>query len=95
MQLHWGKAFLLQLLPESLQRRLAEAWVDPHYHSNEPIPHVNGATGQIIGDVAAPDLVRVSRKKLRTLLGSDQGPNIKVGAILSQDHKPGRLRDPV
>jgi len=80
MLLHWGKEFLMRTLPADLQARFHESLVDPAYDGtrDEPIPHVNGDTGEVIDRVAVPGVVRVSRKKLRALLTSGRDLNIAV-----------------
>lgn len=78
MFLHWSQEFLFQLIPQSLQERFPAALVDPHYASNDPIPHVHGITGSVIGAVTTPVITRVSRRKLRDLLATDQKSAIKV-----------------
>lgn len=78
MQLHWGKEYLLGVLPEHIQSHWKDATVDPHYDADEPLPHINGATGEIIAGTSFPGVVRVSRKKLRKLLGWRTQLNIKV-----------------
>lgn len=78
MTLHWGKDFLLQLLPEDLQQRFPEALSYPAYDGKKPIPHVNGLTGEVLGTVASPSFGRVSKRKLRQLLAPSQLVNIEV-----------------
>ncbi|EED15660.1 monooxygenase, putative [Talaromyces stipitatus ATCC 10500] len=69
MQLHWGKEYLFSVIPNHIQSRLREALVDPHYDAYGPFPHINGNTGEVIAEVHMPGIVRVSREKLRKLLG--------------------------
>lgn len=78
MQLHWGKEYLFSVLPNHIRLRFKEAMVDPHYDADEPFPHINGETGEIIATTSMPGLVRVSRKKLRNLLGWETKLNISV-----------------
>ena len=78
MLLHWGKDFLMKNLPADLQARFSETLVDPTYSGNEPIPHINGETGQVMQRVQMPGLERVSRKKLRIFLTKGQDLNISV-----------------
>ena len=78
MSLHWGQNYLSKLLPQDLQNRLRDSFVDPHYYGNDPVPHINAQTAQIIGTVSTPLMHRVSRKKLRHILSIDQGLDIKV-----------------
>lgn len=68
----------MKTLPENLQSRFNECKTDPNYPGDKPIPHVNGLTGEVMGRIAMPDMVRVSRKKLRTLLTSRGDLNISV-----------------
>ncbi|KAE8551371.1 hypothetical protein TMatcc_001314 [Talaromyces marneffei ATCC 18224] len=76
MQLHWGKEYLFSVVPDYIQSRLKEALVDPHYNADEPFPHINGETGEVIAEAHMPGLVRVSRRKLRRLLGWGTGLKI-------------------
>lgn len=68
----------MKTLPEDLQARFNEIKTDPDYPGDKGIPHVNGATGVVLGAIAMPDMVRVSRKKFRKLLTSKQDLNISV-----------------
>lgn len=52
--------------------------VDPHYDADEPFPHINGETGEVVAEAHMPGLVRVSRRKLRRLLGWKTGLNMMV-----------------
>ncbi|RVX72410.1 hypothetical protein B0A52_03598 [Exophiala mesophila] len=82
MLLHWGKEFLMSILPPELQARFDETLADPWYKGGDGIPHVNGATGEVLGRVVMPGLVRVSRKKMRNFLTSDGRLNISFGKRL-------------
>ncbi|KAK4893287.1 hypothetical protein LTR27_008410 [Elasticomyces elasticus] len=82
MMLHWGKDWLFRSLPPDLQDRFAETLCDPSYQGTQPIPHVNGQTGDVISTVEVPGLVRVSRKKLRNFLSSKRDLNIQFGKRL-------------
>jgi hypothetical protein len=81
MQLHWGKEYLFSVVPDHIQSRLKEAVVDPHYDADEPFPHVNGETGEVIAEVHMAGIVRVSRRKLRRLLGWKAGLNVVVFSL--------------
>jgi hypothetical protein len=81
MFLHWGKDFLIRNLPADLIARFSETLVDPTYSGNDPIPHINGETGEIMKEVEVPGLVRVSRKKLRTFLTKGQDLDISVSYL--------------
>jgi hypothetical protein len=89
MLLHWGKDFLMKLLPPDLQARFHETLVDPAYDgvAGVPIPHVNGETGRVMAEVAMPGLVRVSRKKLRAYLTSKGDLNISVRPVIEMYRK--------
>ncbi|KAI9658620.1 MAG: hypothetical protein M1821_002180 [Bathelium mastoideum] len=80
MLLHWGTPHLLSVLPDNLQSRLSETWVDPRYDWNEPVVRMDGATGEITARVPAKDLVRVSRRKLKEFLA--QGIKVEYGKAL-------------
>ncbi|EXJ76522.1 uncharacterized protein A1O5_01030 [Cladophialophora psammophila CBS 110553] len=84
MLLHWGKDFLMRMLPEDLKERFKETLVDPAYDGTEgiPIPHVHGETGEVMARIAMPGMVRVSRKKLREFLTSKQDLNISFAKKL-------------
>ena len=81
MQLHWGKEYLFSVVPDHIQSRLKEAVVDPDYDADEPFPHVNGETGEVIAEVHMAGIVRVSRRKLRRLLGWKAGLNVMVFSL--------------
>lgn len=78
MQLHWGKEYLFSVIADHIRSRLREALVDPHYDADEPFPHINGETGEVIAEAHMPGIVRVSRRKLRRLLGWETGMNMMV-----------------
>ncbi|KUL86963.1 hypothetical protein ZTR_05766 [Talaromyces verruculosus] len=90
MQLHWGKEYLFSVVPDHIQSRLKEAVVDPDYDADEPFPHVNGETGEVIAEVHMAGIVRVSRRKLRRLLGWKAGLNVmfekKLVSITHDEH---------
>jgi hypothetical protein len=52
--------------------------VDPHYDADEPFPHINGESGEVIAEAHMPGLVRVSRRKLRGLLSWETGLDMMV-----------------
>ena len=69
---------LNELLPLDLQARIREPRVDPHCETFEPVPHLNGKTGDVIGTVSSEVITRVSRKKLRRFLTEGRGLDIRV-----------------
>lgn len=67
-------------MPEHLRARMGELSVDPFTDFTEPVPYLNGLTGEVMGSVATPGgVMRISRKKLRHLLWQGQGLNTKAG----------------
>ncbi|KAK3645381.1 hypothetical protein LTR56_009108 [Elasticomyces elasticus] len=83
MLLHWGTQFLENVLPEHLRKRIKEPRVDPHCEMAElPVPHFNGATGEIIARVSSDVITRVSRKKLRRFLTEGEDLEIEYGKTL-------------
>lgn len=80
----------MSTLPAELQDRFDETLADPWYKGGDGIPHVNGATGKVMGRVQMPGLVRVSRKKMRNFLTSDGRVNISVSYRL---HRMTRCTD--
>ncbi len=70
---------MMRNLPADLEARFRETLVDPTYGGNDPIPHINGETGEVMKRVEMPGLVRVSRKKLRTFLGQDLNILVSCG----------------
>lgn len=91
MLLHWGKDFLLSVLPPALQARFKEVLVDPVYDGTKQttIPHVNAETGEVLASVAMPGMVRVSRKKLRNFLTSTEDLHIEVSLIGEVERNEG------
>ena len=77
MLLHWANEYLENLLPIHLQARAREPRVDPNNDTFDPVPHINGETGEVLGRIPTEVITRVSRKKLRNFLVED-GLNIKV-----------------
>ena len=59
----------------------------------EPIPYINGKTGETIGTVYTEGITRMSRKKLRHFLSHDEDLNIEVIDHLYSDcdHKAAVL----
>jgi 2-polyprenyl-6-methoxyphenol hydroxylase-like FAD-dependent oxidoreductase len=85
MGIHWSYETLVNLLPEQVSSRLvSEAAVDKSLnYSSAPangFAIYDGKTGSVLQEVASEGtLLRVSRRKLRTLLGN--GINVKVGVL--------------
>lgn len=69
LNLHWSIPILKELLPDSLQRRLAEAYCDPSYDASghETVIFLNSATGKEMNTISAPGIRRVNRRKMRKL----------------------------
>lgn len=86
MGIHWSYETLVNLLPEQLSSRLvSEAAVDKSLdYSSAPyngFVMYDGKSGDVLAEVPSEGtLLRVSRRKLRTLLS--EGINVKVGALL-------------
>uniref|UniRef100_A0A093USH3 Zeaxanthin epoxidase, chloroplastic n=1 Tax=Talaromyces marneffei PM1 TaxID=1077442 RepID=A0A093USH3_TALMA len=53
----WGMEYLFSVVPDYIQSRLKEALVDPHYNADEPFPHINGETGEVIAEAHMPGLL--------------------------------------
>ena len=79
MLLHWGQEHLEQLLPPDLKARVKQTRVNPAHEMTQPIPHVNGKTGEVLFQVQTPSINRVSRKKLREFFTKGQNIKIEVG----------------
>ena len=76
---HWGREFLLPLLPQELQENFPKAvLVDSSCKSDEPIPHLDGSNGQTLAQITMPGMMRASRRKLRQWLTSNDVLDIKV-----------------
>lgn len=80
MALHWGLPMLEALLPRHLADRVrVDGVVDPSLdyrtHPNNIISIYDGATGQLVKEVAS-DGLRVDRTKLRALCA--EGIDVKV-----------------
>ena len=58
--------------------RIKEVRVDPSHEMTEPIPYMNGKTGEVIGRVLNNVIARVSRKKLRRFLTEGEDLHVKV-----------------
>ncbi|KAI4598369.1 hypothetical protein KJ359_002778 [Pestalotiopsis sp. 9143b] len=84
MLLHWGAKHLENLLPAHLQARIKEPRVDPHHEMTEPIPYVNGQTGEVVGTVYTEGITRVSRKKLRHFLSDGEDLDIRYNKRLQR-----------
>lgn len=83
--MHWGKEFLLPILPENLQHKFPlEVLVDPNCDSDEPIAHVDGSNGQVLAEITMPGMSRVSRRKLRNWLTSNGSLNLVVCFAINQ-----------
>ena len=78
MLLHWGSPYLHRVLPEHLQARIKEPRVDPNHEMVEPVPYLNGETGEVVSSVPTEVITRVSRKKLRRFLTEGEDLNIKA-----------------
>jgi hypothetical protein len=68
------------LLPSSVLGRLSEAQVDPYFDSSKvegyTVPFYNGKTGDHIVEIPMKNSVRVSRRRMRSLLS--EGVDIQV-----------------
>lgn len=69
MSIHWSKPLLEELLPGHLWNRLLEAQVDPSFDAaaEYSIPFYNAKTAQLIKVAPTPNVIRVSRRKMRDL----------------------------
>ncbi|KAK4543969.1 hypothetical protein LTR36_004743 [Oleoguttula mirabilis] len=82
MLLHWGTEYLGRVLPDHMQKRIKEPRVDPSYEMIDPIPYINGDTGEVLARVPTDVITRVSRKKLRRFLTEGEGLSIEYGKTL-------------
>ncbi|KAF2716966.1 FAD/NAD(P)-binding domain-containing protein [Polychaeton citri CBS 116435] len=85
MGLHWGVPLLEGLIPEDLVSRMDEAVVDPTLDYMTPPTNgsriYDGITGEMLKELAVDGkLIRVSRRKLRTLLM--EGIDVQYGHAL-------------
>ena len=78
MSLHWGGEFLNTVLPPHLRDRLEEINTDPRHDfaSDEGFVQCDGLTGEVLMVMPGVMPRRVSRRKLRGLLG--EGLEIEV-----------------
>ncbi|KAL9107742.1 MAG: hypothetical protein Q9227_007364 [Pyrenula ochraceoflavens] len=81
MTMHHNSTAIRDCLPDELLHRLPETWCDPQLKLTggweDYVPHYNGKTGELLFRVPAANPVRVSRRKLKTLMA--EGVNVKCG----------------
>jgi hypothetical protein len=82
MGIHWSLPQLKVLLPPDLRVRLKEAQNDPFLDSKEDdvFPIYNGLDGTVLKAVPSPNIIRVSRRKIRALCSQD----IDIKVFLTQ-----------
>lgn len=78
MGIHWSLPQLKALLPPDLRVRLKEAQNDPSLAPKEDdvLPIYNGLDGTVLKAIPSPNIIRVSRRKMRAFCSQDI--NIKV-----------------
>lgn len=69
LAIHWSVRILEKILPPDLFARLSEAQCDPAHDRgvDETIELRNSETGELLKTISAPNMKRVSRRKLRSL----------------------------
>ena len=87
MLLHWASEYLEKVLPDHLKARIKEPRVDPSHEMVDPVPYLNGETGQVMNTIPTDVITRFSRKKLRKFLTEGEDLNITV-SYLSEKHDP-------
>ncbi|KAI5865564.1 FAD/NAD(P)-binding domain-containing protein [Durotheca rogersii] len=70
---HWSRDMLASLIGDAKWSRINEALVDPYISAEEAIkvPLINGSTGEVINVMSTPDMRRVLRSRLRSLIADD------------------------
>jgi hypothetical protein len=87
MSLHWSKPMLSTLLPDKLVARLKEPQNDPYKEPSdaEHFQTVDASLGELMRDIPAPGLSRVSRRKMRAFCAQDV--DVKVVELAKLDTK--------
>ncbi|OBT63336.1 hypothetical protein VE03_07263 [Pseudogymnoascus sp. 23342-1-I1] len=83
MSIQWGIPLLRQCLPEALFDRLqSSAANDPYFTPPDPgvLPTLNGKTGELLKEVPLLRMIRVSRRKFRSLCA--EGISVEYGKTL-------------
>jgi hypothetical protein len=78
MSLHWSKPMLAAVLPDDLVARLKEPQNDPHREPSdaEHFKTVDASRGEVMRDIPAPGLSRVSRRRMRAFCAQDIGVKV-------------------
>jgi hypothetical protein len=73
MGIHWSLPQLKALLPPDLRVRLKEAQNDPFLAPKEEdvFPMYNGLDGTVLKAIPSPNIIRVSRRKIRAFCSQD------------------------
>ncbi len=73
MGIHWSLPQLKALLPPHLRVRLKEAQNDPFLAPKEDnvLPIYNGLDGTVLKAIPCPNIIRVSRRKMRAFCSQD------------------------
>lgn len=81
MSIQWGIPLLRQCLPETLFDRLQSAANDPYFTPPDPglLPTLNGKTGELLKEIPLLRMIRVSRRKFRSLCA--EGISVEVSAV--------------
>ena len=84
MLLHWASEYLEKVLPDHLKARIKEPHVDPSHEMVDPVPYLNGETGEVMSSIPSDVITRVSRKKLRKFLTEGEDLNIIVSHLFEK-----------
>jgi len=88
LALHWALDTFLSLVPQELQDRLPETYVDPVAAAkgdNGRFPFFDLSTGEARYENLSPRRVRLSREKLRRLLMNDLDIQVRHSPIFAID----------
>ncbi|KAI1765921.1 FAD/NAD(P)-binding domain-containing protein [Hypoxylon sp. FL1150] len=83
---HWATPMLASLLGEDKWSRITETLVDPHLpvRADETIPLYNGKTGELLSEVALPNLHRILRGRLRSFITAEGAVDVHLGKTLER-----------
>lgn len=76
--LHWAAEYFEKLLPAHLQARISETQADPNLDYGPPAPFFNAETGEVIKTIEAPNISKVTRRKIRSFLTEGENLGIQV-----------------
>lgn len=83
--IYWAQSPLAQCLPDDLFARIQDAQVDHHVPTeNDFIPLHNGGTGERMGVLPAPLMLRLGRRRFIKLIG--EGIDVIVRNLVKDDY---------